>query len=102
MPARFDDELDVRARCVELRGARFRYEYAIVRADGVLLADGWTNHACVDARDVRADPGPDGSRTLSGRLSIVVAGAVVVAAFGFFGFGFFFFGPTRTSSGEAR
>jgi acyl-CoA thioester hydrolase len=49
VPARFDDELDVHARCVGLRGARFRYEYEIVRADGVVLADGWTNHACVDA-----------------------------------------------------
>jgi len=48
LPARFDDELDVCTRCVGLRGARFRYEYEIVRADGVLLADGWTNHACVD------------------------------------------------------
>ena len=49
VPARFDDELDVHTRCVGLRGARFRYEYEIVRADGALLADGWTNHACVDA-----------------------------------------------------
>ena len=50
VPARFDDELDVHTRCVGLRGARFRYEYEIVRADGTVLADGWTNHACVDAR----------------------------------------------------
>ncbi|HXR12106.1 MAG TPA: thioesterase family protein [Gaiellaceae bacterium] len=50
VPARFDDELDVHARCIGLRGARFRYEYEIVRADGVVLADGWTAHACVDAR----------------------------------------------------
>ena len=50
VPARFDDELDVHTRCVGLRGARFRYEYEIVRADGVLVADGWTAHACVDAR----------------------------------------------------
>jgi len=49
VPARFDDELDVHVRCVGLRGARFRYEYEIVRAEGTLLADGWTNHACVDA-----------------------------------------------------
>lgn len=49
VPARFDDELDVHARCVGLRGARFRYEYDIVRADGVGVADGWTSHACVDA-----------------------------------------------------
>jgi acyl-CoA thioester hydrolase len=49
VPARFDDELDVRARCVGLRGARFRYEYEIVRSDGVGIADGWTAHACVDS-----------------------------------------------------
>ncbi len=33
VPTRFDDELDVHTRCVDLRGARFRYEYAIVRGD---------------------------------------------------------------------
>ncbi|HVH50695.1 MAG TPA: thioesterase family protein [Gaiellaceae bacterium] len=49
VPARFDDLLDVHARCLDLRGARFKYEYAIVRDDGVLVADGWTQHACVDA-----------------------------------------------------
>jgi len=50
VPARFDDALHVYARCVGLRGARFRYEYAIVRDDGTLMAEGWTAHACVDAR----------------------------------------------------
>jgi acyl-CoA thioester hydrolase len=49
VPARFDDELDVHARCVDVRGARFRYEYEIVRSDGVQVADGWTAHGCVDA-----------------------------------------------------
>lgn len=49
VPARFDDELDVHARCVGLRGARFRYEYEVVRTDGAAIADGWTAHACVDA-----------------------------------------------------
>jgi acyl-CoA thioester hydrolase len=54
VPARFDDELDVHARCVDLRGSRFRYEYEIVRSDdGLPLADGWTAHACVDARTFR-------------------------------------------------
>jgi acyl-CoA thioester hydrolase len=48
-PARFDDVLHVHARCGELRGARFRYEYAIVRDDGTLVADGYTRHACVSA-----------------------------------------------------
>ena len=31
IPVRFDDELVVNTRCVGLRGARFRYEYAIAR-----------------------------------------------------------------------
>lgn len=47
-PARFDDRLLVHARCLDVKGARFRYEYAIER-DGELLADGWTAHATVDA-----------------------------------------------------
>ena len=46
-PAKFDDRLLVHARCLDVRGARFRYEYAIER-DGELLADGWTAHATVD------------------------------------------------------
>jgi len=53
MPARFDDVLDVHARCLGVRGARFKYEYAIVRDDGELMADGWTAHACVDAKTLR-------------------------------------------------
>ena len=51
-PARFDDRLRVHARCVDVRGARFRYEYAIERDDKV-IADGWTAHATVDARTMR-------------------------------------------------
>ena len=46
--ARFDDRLRVWTRCVDLRGARFRYEYAIER-DGELIAEGSTSHATVDA-----------------------------------------------------
>jgi acyl-CoA thioester hydrolase len=53
-PAVFDDRLVVRSRCVDLRGARFRYEYAIERErDGALLADGWTAHGVVDATSFR-------------------------------------------------
>src|SRR5689334_3160910 len=51
-PARFDDRLVVHARCLDVRGARFRYEYAIER-DGELLADGWTAHATVDSATMR-------------------------------------------------
>jgi acyl-CoA thioester hydrolase len=47
-PARFDDRLAIAARCGHLRGARFRFDYA-VRRDGEPIADGWTRHACVDA-----------------------------------------------------
>ena len=46
--AHFDDRLRVWARCVDLRGARFRYEYAVER-DGELVAEGSTSHATVDA-----------------------------------------------------
>ena len=51
-PARFDERLRVHARCLDVRGARFRYEYAIER-DGALVCDGWTAHATVDARTMR-------------------------------------------------
>ena len=47
-PARFDDRLAIRCACGELRGARFRFDYAIER-DGEAIADGWTRHATVDA-----------------------------------------------------
>jgi acyl-CoA thioester hydrolase len=58
-PARFDDVLHVHARCVGLRGARFRYEYAVVRDDGTRMADGHTEHACVDAFTLRPTRVPD-------------------------------------------
>jgi acyl-CoA thioester hydrolase len=45
--AHFDEQLTVWTRCVGLRGARFRYEYAIER-EGILVADGHTSHAIVD------------------------------------------------------
>jgi acyl-CoA thioester hydrolase len=47
-PARFDDRVTVRAHCGDLRGARFRFDYALDR-EGEAIADGWTRHACVDA-----------------------------------------------------
>ena len=59
VPARFDDVLNVHTRCVDLRGARFRYEYAIVRDDGTLMADGYTSHACVESATLRPTRVPD-------------------------------------------
>lgn len=59
-PARFADRLRIHLRCSELRGARFRYEYAITNVDsGDLVADGWTAHACVDAQTLRPTRFPD-------------------------------------------
>jgi acyl-CoA thioesterase FadM len=51
-PVFFDDRLRVHARCLEIRGARFRYEYLLDR-DGVVVADGWTEHAVVDRVTLR-------------------------------------------------
>jgi acyl-CoA thioester hydrolase len=58
-PARFDDVLRVHTRCVGMRGARFRFEYVVVREDGTLMADGYTEHACVDAATLRPTRVPD-------------------------------------------
>ena len=58
VPAKFDDVLLVHTRCVGLRGARFRYEYAIVRG-AEIVADGHTEHACVDALTLRPTRTPD-------------------------------------------
>lgn len=53
-PARFDDRIRIWARCTDVRGARFRYEYVLERlTDGARIAEGWTSHACVDARTLR-------------------------------------------------
>ena len=52
LPAHFDDRLRIHARIGELRGARFRFDYEIMRGDDA-IADGWTSHACVDANTLR-------------------------------------------------
>jgi acyl-CoA thioester hydrolase len=58
-PAHFDDRLCIHARIGELRGARFRFDYVIAR-DGEQVADGWTSHACVDAKTLRPTRIPSG------------------------------------------
>jgi acyl-CoA thioester hydrolase len=52
---RFDDRLRIHARARDVRGARFRFEYVIERTNDPpgTVADGWTAHACVDARTLR-------------------------------------------------
>jgi len=56
--AYFDETLTVWARCVDVRGARFTYEYRIVR-DGELVAEGHTRHATVDRDTYRPTRVPD-------------------------------------------
>jgi acyl-CoA thioester hydrolase len=68
VPAVFDDLLHVHTRCVGLRGARFRYEYAIVRDDGTLMADGYTAHACVDSATLKPTRVPDWLRDAIARV----------------------------------
>jgi acyl-CoA thioester hydrolase len=52
---RFDDELRVHVRATDLRGARFRFEYAVERVSEPpgIVAEGWTAHACVNAESLR-------------------------------------------------
>jgi acyl-CoA thioester hydrolase len=57
-PARFDERLVVWARCGEVRGARFRFDYRVERADE-LVAEGSTGHACADARTLRPTRVPE-------------------------------------------
>jgi acyl-CoA thioester hydrolase len=51
-PVRFDDVLRVHARCGDIRGARFRFDYRLEH-EGVDVADGWSLHAVVDAKTLR-------------------------------------------------
>jgi len=51
-PARFDDRLRIHTRVGEVRGARFRFDYEIT-LDAEVIADGWTSHACVDAKTLQ-------------------------------------------------
>jgi acyl-CoA thioester hydrolase len=53
-PAVFDDVIRIWTRCVDVRGARFRYDYVLARVgDAARIAEGWTTHACVDAHTLR-------------------------------------------------
>ena len=56
--AAFDETLTVWTRCVDVRGARFTYEYRIRRGDE-LVAEGLTRHATVDRDTYRPTRVPD-------------------------------------------
>jgi acyl-CoA thioester hydrolase len=49
LPARFDDVLRIATVIEEVGGASIRFGYRIIReSDEVLIAEGYTFHACVD------------------------------------------------------
>jgi acyl-CoA thioester hydrolase len=54
-PCGFDDELRIHTRVTHLRGARFRFEYVVEQLgeSAATIAEGWTGHACVDAKTFR-------------------------------------------------
>jgi acyl-CoA thioester hydrolase len=54
-PCGFDDELRIHTRVTRLRGARFHFEYVVERLGEppATIAEGWTGHACVDAKTFR-------------------------------------------------
>ena len=58
-PARFYYRLTIHARCVDVRGARSRYEYVVEREDGTPIAEGWTGHAVVDAGTLKPTRVPE-------------------------------------------
>jgi acyl-CoA thioester hydrolase len=57
-PVFFDDRVRIHARCLDVRGARFRYEYVLER-QGDVVADGWTQHAFVDRVSFQPTRFPD-------------------------------------------
>ena len=58
-PARYDDEVIVRTRVVELRSRAIRFAYEVLRADdGALLAEGETRHIVLN-REGRARAFPE-------------------------------------------
>ena len=59
-PAKFDDALSLRTRCVSMGKVRFRIEYEIRReADGALVASGHTEHALLAHGSLRPVRIPD-------------------------------------------
>jgi acyl-CoA thioester hydrolase len=71
-PARFDDELVLRAVASQPGGVRLRIDYRIER-DGVLIADGHTEHAFTD-NDGRVRRPPRDVREVLARLTAAHGG----------------------------
>ncbi len=67
-PAKYDDELVIRAGVGELGRARIRIRYEILSGDALLIADGYTEHAVLNeqGRPVRI---PEEFRAAAERVS---------------------------------
>lgn len=47
-PARYDDLVDIAGGPTEIRAASVKFEYQLRRGgDGLVLCEGWTQHACL-------------------------------------------------------
>ena len=63
-PARYDDVIDIHGGPVDVRAASVKFEYRLFRAaDGRLLAEGYTLHACL-SKDGKVRRFPDELLTL--------------------------------------
>jgi acyl-CoA thioester hydrolase len=63
-PARFDDLLAIHTRAAAIGRASLRFEYQIRREpDGLLLAEGYTEHACLNRQTLRPTRLPAHIRT---------------------------------------
>ncbi len=60
-PARYDDPIEVETYIAYFKNASIRFEYRIRRADGTLLATGFSVHAAVD-KDFQVISIPDNWR----------------------------------------
>jgi acyl-CoA thioester hydrolase len=61
--ARYDDEVEIESNCAKVMVAGLRIEYLVRRREtGELLAEGFTEHACVDSKAMRVTRLPDFAR----------------------------------------
>jgi acyl-CoA thioester hydrolase len=71
VPARYDDEVIVRTRVVELRSRAVKFAYEVLRAsDGMLLAEGETRHIVMNSQGrARAFPPEYAEMMKNGRVA---------------------------------
>jgi acyl-CoA thioester hydrolase len=70
-PARYDDEIVVRTRVVEMRSRAIKFAYEVLRAsDGMLLAEGETRHIVMNSQGrARAFPPEYAEMMKNGRVA---------------------------------